>query len=98
MFYNIYIYTYIHSYIHIYIYIYIYNIYTWDNSKAIANGLVGQVFVGPLFLKVKTKFHFAKKQIINKSTSVIFGLLQLVTFMIQMTEKHIMRWKIIGRP
>ena len=28
-------------------------------GKAIANGLVGQVLAGPLFLKVKTKFHFA---------------------------------------
>ena len=28
--------------------------------KAVANGLVGQVLAGPLFLKVKTKFHFTK--------------------------------------
>ena len=26
--------------------------------KAVANGLVGQVLAGPLFFKVKTKFHF----------------------------------------
>ena len=33
---------------------------TWDDSKAAANGPVGQVLAGPLFLKVKTKFHFTK--------------------------------------
>ena len=27
-------------------------------AKATANGQVGQVFAGPLFLKVKTKFNF----------------------------------------
>ena len=31
-------------------------------NKAIANGLVGQVLDGPLFLKVKTKFHFIKSK------------------------------------
>ena len=46
-------------------------------SKAVANGLVGQVLAGALFLKTKTKFHFAK-QVINKSTRVIFQLVQLV--------------------
>ena len=30
--------------------------------KAIANGLVSQVLAGPLFLKVKTKFHFTKSK------------------------------------
>ena len=30
--------------------------------KAVANGLVGQVLAGPLFLKVKTKFHFTKSK------------------------------------
>ena len=29
-------------------------------AKAVANGSVGQVLAGPLFLKVKTKFHFTK--------------------------------------
>ena len=32
------------------------------DSKAIANSPVGQVLAGPLFLKVKTKFHFAKSK------------------------------------
>ena len=32
------------------------------SCKAIANGPVGQVLAGPLFLKVKTKFHFTKSK------------------------------------
>ena len=31
-------------------------------GKAVPNGPVGQVLAGPLFLKVKTKFHFAKSK------------------------------------
>ena len=31
-------------------------------SKAVANGLVGQILAGSLFLKVKTKFHFTKNK------------------------------------
>ena len=30
--------------------------------KAVANSPVGQVLAGPLFLKVKTKFHFTKSK------------------------------------
>ena len=45
--------------------------------KAIANSPVSQVFAGPLFLKVKIKFHFTEC-VINKSTRVIIGLVQLV--------------------
>ena len=30
--------------------------------KAVADGPVGQVLAGPLFLKVKTKFHFTKSK------------------------------------
>ena len=30
--------------------------------KAVANGPVGQVLAGPLFLKVNTKFHFTKSK------------------------------------
>ena len=49
------------------------------NNKAIADGLVGQVLARLLFLKVKTNFHFTElKQRINKSTRVVFGLVQLV--------------------
>ena len=31
-------------------------------SKAVADGPVGQVLAGPLFLKVKTKFHFTESK------------------------------------
>ena len=48
-------------------------------SKAVANGLVCQVLAGSLFQKVKTKLYFTKKQVINKSTRVIFVLAELVT-------------------
>ena len=47
-------------------------------NKAVANGPVGQVLARPLFLKGKNKVPFYKKQVINKSTRVIFGLVQLV--------------------
>ena len=33
-----------------------------DLTKAVADGPVGQVLAGPLFLKVKTKFHFSKSK------------------------------------
>ena len=47
--------------------------------KAVVDGPVGQVLVGPPFVKAKTKFHFTEsKQLINKSTRVMFGLVQLV--------------------
>ena len=32
----------------------------FNGFKAIVNGPVGQVLAGPLFLKVKTKFHSTK--------------------------------------
>ena len=36
------------------------------------------VLAGPDFLKVKIKFHFYKKQIMNKSASGIIGLVRLI--------------------
>ena len=42
------------------------------------NGQAAPVLAGPVFLKVKIKFNFFKKKVINKSTSVIFGLVRLV--------------------
>ena len=42
--------------------------------KAVANGPVGQVLAGPLFLKAKIKFYSTK----SNSTTVIFGHVQLV--------------------
>ena len=38
----------------------------------------GPVLVGPLFLKVKLKFQFYKKQGIIKSASMNFGLVRLI--------------------
>ena len=32
------------------------------SGKAVADGPVGQLLAGPLFLKVKTKFHFTKSK------------------------------------
>ena len=36
--------------------------YTWDDNKSVVNGPIGQIKPGPLFLKVKTKFHFTKSK------------------------------------
>ena len=38
------------------------------------------VLARPVFLKAKIKFHFYKKQVINKSASMIFGLVGLITY------------------
>ena len=73
---NIYIYIYKHIYIYIYIYYYIHTyIYIY---RVGGNGLTVLVLAGPVFLKVKMKFNFCKKQVINKSASVIFGLVRLI--------------------
>ena len=45
--------------------------------RAGGNGLAAPVLAGPVFLKVKMKFNFYKKQVINKSASVIFVLVKL---------------------
>ena len=53
----------------------------FGTTKAVADSLVGQVLAGALFfVKVKTKFHFAKTHpaVINKSTRMIFRLIRLV--------------------
>ena len=42
--------------------------------RAGGNGLAALIF-----LKIKIKFYFYKKQVINKSASVIFGLVRLIT-------------------
>ena len=41
-------------------------------------GLAAPVLAGPVFLKVKIKFHFYKNRVISKSTSVIVGLVRLI--------------------
>ena len=53
------------------------NIYKYSFYKAVADGPVGQVLAGPPFLKTN-KVPFYRKQVINKSARVIFGLVQLV--------------------
>ena len=35
---------------------------SYSKHKAVANDLVGQVLAGPLFLKVKIKFHFTNSK------------------------------------
>ena len=46
--------------------------------KAVANGPVGEVLAGPINISQgKNKIPFCKKQVMNKSTRVIFGLVQL---------------------
>ena len=44
-------------------------------------GPAGPVLAGPLLFKVKIKFHFCKKQVMNRSASVIFRLVRLITLL-----------------
>ena len=46
--------------------------------RCVGIGPAGPVLAGPLFLKVKTKVPFYKKQVINRSAGVIFGLVRLI--------------------
>ena len=46
-------------------------------SRAGRIGPAAPVLAGPVFLKVKTKFHFCKRQVINKSASVILEAVKL---------------------
>ena len=41
-------------------------------------GPAGQVLAGPLLFKVKIKFHFCKKQVMNRNASVVFRLVRLI--------------------
>ena len=41
-------------------------------------GPAGQVLAGPLLFKVKIKCYFCKKQVMNRSASVIFRLVRLI--------------------
>ena len=51
--------------------------YTYGTLRDIGVGAgpAGQVLAGPLLFKVKIKFHFCKIQVMNRSASVILGLL-----------------------
>ena len=50
---------------------------TSSHGRSKQSGCSGHSLAGPLFLG-KNKIPFYKKQVINKSTSVVFGLVQLV--------------------
>ena len=50
----------------------------WCNYRAGGISPAAPVLAGPVFLKVKTKFHFCKRQVINKSASVILGLIKAI--------------------
>ena len=45
----------------------------YQYNGASGGGLAAPVLARPVFLKVKINFHFYKKQLINKSASMIFG-------------------------
>ena len=47
-------------------------------SRAGGNDPAAPVLARPFFLKIKIKFHFYKNQVINKSASVIVGLIRLI--------------------
>ena len=40
--------------------------------------MAAPVLARPVFLKVKMKVHFYKKEVINKSASVVLGLVRLI--------------------
>ena len=46
--------------------------------RASGNGPAAPVLTGPVFFKVKMKFQFYKKQVINKNASAILHLLGLI--------------------
>ena len=50
------------------------------------------VLAGPVFLKVKIKFHFYKRQVINKSACVIFGLVRLIILSQKSTSRRQDYW------
>ena len=52
--------------------------FTLCSFIGIGAGPAGQVLAGPLLFKLKIKFHFCKKQVMNRSTSVIFRLVRLI--------------------
>ena len=52
--------------------------YLCMHVRAGGNGPAAPVLAGPVFLKAKMKFNFYKKQLMNKSASVIFVLFRLI--------------------
>ena len=62
------------------------------SNRAGRNGLVALVLARSVFLKIKLKFYFfLQKQVMNKSASVMFGLVRLI-------KMHITKCKIIVCP
>ena len=57
-------------------FMYMYNIYI--SCRAGGNGVAAPVLAGPVFLKIKKKFNFYKKPVINQNSSVISDLLGLL--------------------
>ena len=47
-------------------------------DRAGGNSLAALALAGPVFLKVKIKVHFYKKEVINKSAGLIFELVMLI--------------------
>ena len=47
--------------------------------RASGNGPAALILAAPVFLKIKINFHFCKKQVVNKSASVIIDLVRLIT-------------------
>ena len=60
------------------------------------NGLAALVLAGAVFLEVKMQFHFYKKQVINKSASMIFELVWLIIISYNRQKRHIKRYNIMG--
>ena len=62
--------------------------------RASGIGAAAPVLAGPVFLKVKVKYHFYKKQTIYKSASVIFELVRLIILSYNRWKKHIKRCRL----
>ena len=63
----------------------------YSSFTAGRNGPAAPVLAGPVFLKVKMKFNFYKKEVSNKSAGVIFGLVRLIILSYNRQKRHIMR-------
>ena len=58
-----------------------------DYCIGVGAGPAGPVLAGPLLFKVKIKFHFCKKQVMNRSTSVMFRLVRLIILLYNRYKK-----------
>ena len=62
-----------------------------SHFRAGRSGPAALVLAGPVFLKVKIKFNFYKKNVISNSAWVIFGLVRLIILNYNRQQKHIKR-------